>query len=388
MSGSSYRLDIALCRTPEELAAALVAHWDAGHHSLTSGKVAAWLEQHGGYPEHLQFVRDLARMHSVPAEARLLRLIQHLAPAHQPVWRGISLLEASLREQAGRAERCDRQAQQWLVSVFVQHALRTLPAAHYPIEAALAERWETQYDHCMTQWHDFTHARTNLRKEQTSIAGVSDFDALVYGEPAGLHKPEPAKLLPLLLLSLTDPDYRERLRERTREAAKGWLAHNRWLERLLNGADPTGWIIAGFLLPYARDAAAEHHRKHHVTWAAPPAQHADLCQQANEVLTVLRTSCTGLSPLATTAERQATITASRALLQLLAEARTRGVPAKDPLMRCLRMVEPKVRRIAQRLESWTEAQRGNPLRRMWSIVELRNAIRELGRTLPARVPAA
>lgn len=388
MSGSSGRLDIALCRTSAELAAALAAHWDAGHHSLTSGNVAAWLERHGGHPEHLQFVRELARMHSVPAEARLLRLIQQLAPTHPPVWRGASLLEPGLCEQAGRAERCDRQAQQWLVSVFVQHALHALPPAQYPSEAALAERWETQYDDCMALWHDVTQARTNLRKDQTSVAGVSDFDALVYGEPAGLRKPEPAKLLPIVLLSLTDPTYQERLRERTREAAKGWLAHNRWLERLLNGADPTGWIIAGFLLPYARDAAAEIQRKSHATRAMPQTRHTDLCQQANEALVVLRTACTGLSPLATAAERHAAATAGKALMQLLAEARSRGVPAEDPLMRCLRIAEPKVRRIVHRLETWAEVQRGNPLRRMLGIVELRNAIRELGRTLPTRVPSS
>lgn len=387
MSGSTNRLEITHCRTNEELAAALAKHWDAGLQSLTTGKVSAWLEQNGGPDELVKFVQQLVRAPGASEEVRLLQLILRLSPTHEPVWRGNSLFVAGLHGQAVRAEGGDRHAQQWLVSVFVQRALRVLPPVLYPNEAALAEHWEIEYDNCMTLWHAVTTARTDLRKAQTSIAGVTNFDAMVYGEPAGLRDPAPAKLLPILLLSLTDTTYGERLRERTRQAAMAWLADNRWLERLLNGTDRSGWVIAGFLLPYARDASADEDRKRRSTKTLPKSQHADLTQLANEALVQLRKACTGLSPLATGVERKAMAVAGNTLLSLLAEARARGVPAEEPLMRCLRTTEPTVRRIVKRLDNWTEVQQGNLFSRMWGIVELRNAIRKLGRALPARVPA-
>ena len=154
---------------------------------------------------------------------------------------------------------------------------------------------------------------------------------------------------------------------------------------------------------------------------------AELATRTNETLARLRDACDYLGIFASEAERNNAAAACQDLLALVAEARTAGVPAEVPLMRTLRRSEPIVLRIQDRLDAWAQASRINALLRnrnlaqgvggiffslfmfaaqvlsrfliwliiipaaifgwrMWGIVELRNAIRELGRSLPARVP--
>ncbi len=427
-AGLPYRIGDAACHTPAELAAALVTHWEAGRKDLMRGQLTAWAANELKDHNLVRFLQDLLDLRDASDDLRLLRLILHLAPAMPPVWRGESLAVPGLVAQAARAEQGDAPAADWIVSVFAQKALRELPPAQHPAEAALAARWEAQHTHCLQLWQETVRARTNLRKDQTSIGGVADYDALVYGEPAGLSKPSPAKLLPMLLLALGDEQFGTELRAQIRTRATDWLAHSPWLEHLLASDDPAGWVIARFLLPYARDDAAALQKRLKAEAAAEANRFVELTTRTNDTLAQLRDACEYLGVFAGETERTGAATACEHLLALVADARAQGVPADNPLMRTLRRAEPIVLRIQERLDSWAHAARVNALWRnrnlaqgaggffgilfmfaaqvlsrfliwliiipaaifgwrMWGIVELRNAIRELGRALPARVPA-
>lgn len=383
--GLPYRLGVVLCHTPEELAAALTTHWDAGRKDLMRGQITTWAREELKDQNIVRYLQDLLGLRDIKEDLRLLRLIMFLDPRLPPVWRGNSLTLSGLRAQAARAVQGDFPAIDWVVSVFAQQALRELSSAQYPSEAELVARWEEQYAHCMQLWQETTHARTDLRNEQTRIQGVSDFDALVYGEPAGLSKPSPFKMLPMLLLALADTDYGSDLRKQIRTRADDWLTHNPWLEHLLASEEPAAWVMASFLLPYARDEAAAAQKKQRLDARDEAARQGELAERANDTLAELRHACATVGIFAGRAKHARAGKACAQLLALVAAARTQGIPLDSPLMRTLRRSEPIVLRIQKRLDIWSSA---SPIKAMWSCVGLRKAIRELGRTLPSRVPTA
>jgi hypothetical protein len=304
-----------------------------------------------------------------------------------------------------------------------------LPAASYSAETALVARWETGFDHCMELWTATTHARTNLRKEQTSIGGITDFDALVYGEPQGITPPAPAYLLPLLLLVLADDEHAAQFRTRVRLAAAAWLPHNPWIERLLDDGDVVGWVVADALLPYAQHAAEDAKLREKRETDAASQQRDALVARTNQALALLRETC-DMSLFAGTADRGVTSSNNQALLALVEEARAAGLTTDTPLIRALASAEPIALRIQDRLDAWEHAARINALWRnpellqgaggflflllifgyeslpahflLWILLALgavvgwrlsgllsfRNAIRDLGKVLPPRVPTA
>jgi len=428
-AGLPYRLGDSLCHTPEELAAGLATHWEAGRKDLMRGEIAAWVREELKDQNLVRFLQDLLDLRDTSDDLRLLRLILFLAPTLPPAWRGSSLALPGLLAQAAKAVKGDLPASDWVVSIFAQRILHELSPAQHSAEAALVRRWEEQHADCQQLWQETTHARTNLRVEETRIEGVANFDALVYGEPAGLNKPSPFKLLPMLLLALADASYASELRQQIRARAETWLAHNHWLGHLLTSEEPAAWVMASFLLPYARDEAATRQKRLQREQEAEARRFSELATRTNETLARLRDACEYLGVFASETERANTASACTDLMALVADARAAGVPAEAPLMRTLRRAEPVVLRIQDRLDAWAHAARVNALFRnrnlaqgaggffgilfmfaaqvlsrfliwliiipaaifgwrMWGIVELRNAIRDLGRALPARVPTA
>lgn len=384
-AGLPYRLGEALCHAPEELAAALATHWDAGRKDLMRGLITAWAREELKDQDLVRFLQDLLGLRDIKEDLRLLRLILFLAPTQPPVWRSHDLALPGLRAQAAKAVQGDFPAIDWVVSVFAQRALRELSPAQFPAEAALVASWEEQHAHCMLLWRETTLARTDLRNEQTSIQGVSNFDALVYGEPAGLSKPSPFKLLPMLLLALADASYGSDLRRKIRTQADNWLAHNPWLVHLLASEEPAAWIMANFLLPYARDEASAAQKQVQLEARKEAARHVELAERANEALAGLRDACARLGIFAGGDARLRAADACAQLLELVAAARAQGVPHESPLMRTLRRAEPTALRIRKRLDAWSQA---TPIKALWGSAGLSKAIRALGRTLPARVPTA
>lgn len=428
-----YRIEDAVCTTAPELALALATHWQAGRKDLMRGQLSAWIGQELRDHNLLRVVQDLLDARDISDDLRLLRLIRHIAPDLPPVWRGESLAVANLLAQAARAEQGDGAAADWLAAVFAQKVLRELPAAQCPAEAALAARWEAAHARCADLWRETETALLAWRKERTSRDGVADFDALVFGQPASLELPPPAKLLPPLLLALADADYANDLLANLRAAAAPHRADAPWLDALLrddarDGPDPAALAVAGFLLPHAESAAADHRLRRERAAQAETAQAAALLQRANQMLALLRGGCE-LGLFASAFERGATASAAQALLDLAGEVRALGLPAETPLLRTLQRAEPIVLRIQERLDAWEHAARINALWRNrnllqgaggfvffvfilaaealpwryvgWALLlpvlvvawrllglrEIRNAVRALAKALPIRVPA-
>jgi hypothetical protein len=423
----AYRLGDALCHTPAELAAALATHWEAGRKDLMRGQLTAWVANELKDQNLVRVLQDLLDARDASDDLRLLRLIQHLAPALPPVWRGDSLAVASLLAQAAKAEQGDRAAMDWLVTAFTHKTLRELAPAQHPAEAALAARWEDARARFAELWRETEQARVRWTKEQTSRGGYANFDALVYGHAGETSSPLPAQLLPALLLAISDETYAAQWRARLWTEARPLLEHAPWLETLLSAEEPVGWLVARFLIPHAASIAAEAQKRREREIEAEAERFAALQTRTNEALSRLRDACEYLGVFASEAERNNTAAACQELLALVAEARAAGVPQDAPLMRTLRRSEPVVLRIQDRLDAWAHAARVNALFRnrnlaqgagglffslfmfaaqvlsrfliwliiipaaifgwrMWGIVELRNAIRELGQSLPARVP--
>lgn len=380
-----FRVEDTLCHTPEELAAALATHWDRGRKDLMSGQITTWAEEELEDPDLVHFLQNLLGLRDVKDDLRLLRLILYLAPTSQPAWRGHSLTLQGLSAQAARAVQGDFPAIDWVVSIFAQKSLRELSPKQFPAEAALAARWEEQHAHCMQLWQETTHARTDLRSEQTSIQGISNFDALVYGEPIGLSKPSPFKLLPMLLLALTDANYGSDLCKQIRTRAADWLAHNPWLEHLLSSDEAAAWVMAYFLLPYARDEASSAQKRLQLEAHEEAARFVELVERTNDILVRLHNTCATLGAFSGSVKLSHAADVCTQLLELVAAARAQGVPNDNPLMRTLRRAEPITLRIQDRLHTLAQA---TPFKALFGSIKLRQAIRDLGNTLPTRVPAA
>jgi tRNA A-37 threonylcarbamoyl transferase component Bud32 len=430
-----YRIEDAVCTTAPELALALATHWQAGRKDLMRGQLSAWIGQELRDHNLLRVVQDLLDVRDISDDLRLLRLIRHIAPDLPPVWRGESLALANLLAQAARAEQGsdDGAAADWLVSVFAQRVLRELPAAQCPAEAALAARWEAAHERCAGLWRETETALLAWRKEHSSRDGVADFDALVFGQPASLELPPAQKLQPPLLLALADADYARNLLAQLRAEAAPHLADAPWLDALLrddarDGPDPAALAVAGFLLPHAESAAADHRQRRARVAQAEAEQAAALLQRANQALALLRGSCE-LGMFASAFERDAAASAAQALLDLTGEVRALGLPAEMPLLRTLQRAEPVALRIQERLDAWEHAARINALWRNrnllqgtggviffvfilaaealpwrhigWALLapvlvvawrllglrEIRNAVGALAKALPIRVPA-
>ena len=423
-----YRIEDIVCRTPAELAAALATHWQAGCKDLLRGQLSAWVGQELKDDNLLRTIHDLLDLRDVSDDLRLLRLIRHIAPELPPTWRGASLVMANLLAQAARAEQGEAVAAEWLASVFTQKVLRELSPARHPAETALVTRWEIARERFSVLWRETEVARTRWRKAQTSHGGEADFDALVFGQPEVLAPPAPAKLYPALLLALADEAYATQQLARVKAEAAPYLALSPWLASLLNGDDAAGWVAAGFLLPQARDAAADLQQHQQRTADAVVAQSAALVTRSNQALAVLREAC-DMSLLAGELERAATANAAQAVLGLIEEASVEGIADTTPLLRTLRRAEPIVLRIQERLDEWEHAARINALWRnrnllqgtggflffvfiatveilptryfvmalllpllvvgwrVWGLAEIRGGIRTLGKALPLRVPA-
>lgn len=424
-----YRLGEIACATPAELGAALALHWDDGRKDLMRGQLSAWFSQELGDDNLLRFTQDLLDLRDASDDLRLFRLIRRLAPDLPAIWRGGNLALPHLTARAAAAAGGDGAAAEWLVSVFTQKLLRELPAARFPAEAALAARWEAEHARFADAWAAADQALVHWRKTALARDGVVDFDALVFGQPQALLPPPPARLLPALLRLLTDEEQAGRLRQRMQATALADLADNPWLDELLAGDDPLGWLVAECLLPQARAIAADLRKRRESAERAEVVQANTLLLRANQGLARLReTADTGL--LAGFGECTVCAEAAQALLDVLEDARRDGTPDDTPLMRALHRAEPVVLRIQEQLDAWEHIARVNEVWRnrnfaqgaggtvlfvtyltidflpfrylLWAlaglglvvgwrislVLSIRARLRDLGKALPLRVTAA
>lgn len=422
-----YRLGDALCHSPAELAAALAAQWEAGRKDLQRGQLADWVGKELKDQNLLRFLHDLRELRDVSDDLRLLKLIVHLAPGLPPVWRGQGMAVAPLLAQAARAEQGDAPAGEWLAALFAQRALEELAADRHPDEAALATRWAAAGERLREFWRRAARRRSDWRQAENNRAGYADMDALMYGRDEESSLPPASRLHPPLLLACADAAYAAQLRARLRTEAQPYRDAAPWLAELLDSDEPAAWVAVRFLLPGAVAAAEAAQQDRRRAAEAETAHFAEIARRTNETLGQLREACASLGLFADAVERNHAALACRELLALLGAAQAAGVPLEHPLLRTLRRAEPVALRIQDRLDAWEHAARVNALWRnrrlaegvggmfflafmfaaqvlarflfwlmvipaaifLWrlrGIARLRETIRELGRSLPARTP--
>lgn len=349
-----YRIGTASCRSAHELAVALASQWESGCKDLMRGQLSGWVGRELQDDNLLRFIQDQLELRDASDDLRLFRLIRLMAPAMPPVWRGASLAVANLLAQAARAVGGDATAAGWLLSVFDEKVLRELAPAQFPEEAALIARWEAAYARFALLWRATENALTQWRKTQTGHNGLTDFDALVFGQPTALALPAPARLHPPLLLTLADESFAPALRVRIHNASSTCLADNPWFEALLAGDDPLAWLTAEFLAPQARNIAEDVQKREQRETQAESVRWQTLIARSNQTLALLReTSRTG--PFSGAGERGACAAAVQAFLELIEEARREGVADDTPLMRALHRAEPVVLRMQDQLDAWEHA---------------------------------
>ncbi len=333
-----YHLEDTVCHTPTELAVALATHWQAGRKDLMRGQITAWAGQELKDQNLVRILQDLLDARGLSDDLRLLRLIRHLAPEIPAVWRGESLATCQSAGHGGPGMPGRRRTGGELAGF----GLRAESAARIAGRRATPPKppWRRAGKPASTiAWISGTpppHARTNLRKEQTSIGGITDFDALVYGEPQGITPPEPAYLLPLLLLVLADDEHAAQFRTRVRLAAAS-LAAPQPLDRdacwtmatSSAGSSPTRCCPMPSMRPKTRKLRQKRDDR------CRSAQRDALIARTNNALALLRETCEH-EPL-----RQANSSAgstggnTQALLALIEEGRATGLAADTPLMRTL-----------------------------------------------------
>ncbi|MEI7682296.1 MAG: protein kinase [Betaproteobacteria bacterium] len=104
-SQKPYKIAKRECWTAAELALEFGSNWSEGEKHLARNLVLPWLRDELRDQDAANLLIDLAENRSLNVEDRLLRLVAHLGKGLPPVWRGLSLDQATLvslcREAAG-----------------------------------------------------------------------------------------------------------------------------------------------------------------------------------------------------------------------------------------------------------------------------------------------
>jgi serine/threonine protein kinase len=420
------------CRSTTELALAFSRHWEAARKDLTRGYFEAWVREQLKDHNLVRYLHDL-KDRGGDADLLLFELIRHLAPTIPLAWRGQSLSEDAIFAAAARAAERDRDAAEWLESLFSQHVLELVSADESPALAKLAPLWSEAWSGFVDAWRAADQALGKWRQSQVDSGEVVvDIDTLMFGIDGGLRRPAPGLIHGPLLLALHRPDYARQLRTATLAEAAAHFEHSPWLEDLCRQAQAedlrgvAALVAVLHLLPQAKKASEDGHRR----IAARKEERADelerLVMRVNETLAGLREASTGLAIVQGAESRQRLVVRLEEFLALGREARALiagAGPRGEPALRAVARAEPLVLGMRDRLDEWESAHRISELWRnehvaygasfvffallafaprwllaivvvptafaawrLWIAVDHRGAIRRLAAGLPPRVP--
>lgn len=204
-SQKPYKIAKRECWTAAELALEFSRNWPEGEKHLARNLVLPWLKDELRDQDAANLVIDLAENRSLSNEDRLVRLIANLGKGLPPVWRGISLDQATLvamcRDALGDAEKAGQ-----IESVFEKEVL---------------DVWGQSGNEDCAQWNQlWNDSAREFPKMFKKIAGAADVAKSV---------PDQKTFLPVLLLLILSPEYRDAMRSQvqsfSQQAARcPWLA--------------------------------------------------------------------------------------------------------------------------------------------------------------------
>lgn len=306
-----YLIEGAQCFDRVELAAALMAHWQAGGRDLRRGTLLAWVERDLGDHDLARKIRDLQESSGLSDDWRLLRLLQGLDPALRAIWQGRPLLPEALYWAARRVagarwtgegdaasspappppaegttgaygpmadpptetapEEGDRR---WLESLRTEGVLTWLAEGDVTDRAGIAAvaqgllgalaRYQCTWSKLAENWQKWSAALSATLSSKLSGPGRDEvnFDAVVYGGAARFNPPAWVDTLADLILlegpgfgATGEPPPGRRVLISRLGAARATLAaecpwYDQWLAAACGGAgaDPSP-EIAGEMLP-------------------------------------------------------------------------------------------------------------------------------------------
>jgi serine/threonine protein kinase len=354
------------CRSTTELALAFCRHWEAARKDLTRGYFETWVREQLKDHNLVRYLHDLKERGGDP-DLLLFQLIRHLAPTIPLCWRGQSLSEDALFAVAARAAKQDKDAAEWLESLYSQRVLELLAPEESPALVRLVPLWREAWNGFIETWQSADTALGKWRQSQVDSGEVIvDIDTLMFGIDGGLRRPPPGLVHGPLLLALRRPDYARQLRAATLAEAAAHFEHSPWLEDLCQQAQAedlrgiAALVAVQHLLPQAQKASEDGHQRI-VTRNEQKADELDrLVRRINEALAGLKAVSTGLAVVNGKVSRQQLAARLQELLALGHEARSMIVgadPRAEPALRALARAEPLVLGMRDRLDEWESASR-------------------------------
>lgn len=376
----AYRVEGEECRSLTEIAIAFSRHWEAARKDLARGQFETWVREKLKDHDLLRKLHDLKERGGSP-DLLLFRLIRDLAPGAPPAWQGRSLEVEAILATAVAAAGGDGPAGDWLASLFSEHVLELLPAAEFPDQTRLIGEWNQAWKDFGNAWKAADQALGKWRDGNVDSGEVVvDIDSLMYGIDGGLRRPAPERIHGPLLLVKHRPDYARQLRTATLAEASAHFEHSPWLEVQCEEArreDDTGLatlVAVMHLLPQARQASDDGHRRIEARTQRRSEENDRLTQRVNASLAEIRTGADRLGLYLSELGRQRLATSIGDFLALARDARALPVEGDGPLavaQRAIARAEPLVLGMRDRLEAWNSTSRINAL---WQNEHLGRAI--------------
>lgn len=259
-----YRIGTAECTTAAGLALALARNWEDGSKDLKRGDIGAWLTEQLNDRNLARKLQDILDLRGVSDSYRLLRFLLAAAPDMPAVWRGKPASREAIIDMARTAAAGDKEAQEWLESIFSESALEAFAEAGKTDAGELGHAWRKGWERFRELWESAHHAEVAWRTTPKSMDGDAssayvDIDDVMYSRPLRLAQPSRRSMNARLLLVLHDASMAELMRAEVL-AGQGELAGLcPWFDALGDIAvlDPVGVLVARQLLPLARDDATQ-----------------------------------------------------------------------------------------------------------------------------------
>jgi serine/threonine protein kinase len=218
-SQKPYKIAKRECWTAAELALEFGSNWSEGEKHLARNLVLPWLRDELRDQDAANLLIDLVENRSLNVEDRLLRLVAHLGKGLPPVWRGLSLDQATLVSLCREAAGGDSDKAGLVETLF---------------ERGILDVWGESGNEDCAQWS----------KQWKSSANYFSARVKQIVETSGLKKivPDQKTYLPSILLLILSPEFRQATRTDVLGFAEQ-ASRCRWLVETLKEESFTALLV-------------------------------------------------------------------------------------------------------------------------------------------------
>lgn len=209
-SQKPYKIAKRECWTATELALEFGSNWQEGEKHLARNLVLPWLRDELRDQDAANLLIDLAENREFKSEDRLIRLIANLGKGLPPVWRGLSLDQATLITLCRDAVGGDADKTELIELMFQKDVL---------------DVWGKSGNEDCALWNRlWQEAIFEFPKVFEKIVNAADFSKII---------PDHNVYIPVLLLMVLSPEYREATKQRVASFSEQ-AARCAWIAPVLN----------------------------------------------------------------------------------------------------------------------------------------------------------